>query len=126
MRVRHSLQTLTILTTLAACGSPGATPDAAPVAAAPVAAPPVAEPAPAEPAPALAVGVQWDSGPLDRAYRAERVDMDARHSRERTSPRANESSTERDHRQSSENKVLELRYTRGKASHARTLPAAER
>jgi hypothetical protein len=126
MRVRHSIQTLTILTTLAACGAPAATPDAAPVAAAPVAAPPVAEPAAAEPAPGLAVSVRWDSGPLDRAYHVERADMDARHSRERATPRASESARERDQRQASEDKVLELRYTNGKRSHARTLPPAGR
>jgi len=129
MRVDRSVQFLTILATLAACSSPGASsnaqPDAAPPAAPPAAAPVVAAPAP-EPAPVADINQRWDSGPLDFAYQRERKDMDARHSREVASPRSGESSNQRDQRHQTESKGLELRYTRGKTAHSRTMPPAER
>ena len=125
MRVDRSVQFLTILATLAACSSPGASSNAQPDAAPPAAAPVVAAPAP-EPAPAVDINLRWDSGPLDLAYQRERKDMDARHSREVASPRSGESSNQRDQRHQTESKGLELRYTRGKTAHARTMPPAER
>ena len=125
MRVDRSVQFLTILATLAACSSPGASSNAQPDAAPPAAAPVVAAPAP-DPAPVVAVSPQWDSGPLDLAYQRERKDMDARHSREVASPRSGESSNQRDQRHQTESKALELRYTRGKTAHSRTMPPAER
>ena len=127
MRVHRSVQILTILTTLVACSSGGGTangqPDAA--AAAPPVAAPVAAPDPT-PAPSLAVNVQWDSGPLDLAYRRERSDMDARHIKEASDRRSSESADQRGRRQATEKQALELRYTRGKASHSRTLPGSDR
>ena len=125
MRVHRSIQILTMLTTITACSSPGeaatAQPDAAPAAAEP--APPVA----AAPAPVtIAINARWDSAPLDRAYRSERVDLDARHAREIARPSAGESVKIRVERQSNENQALERRYTKGKNSHARELPPAER
>jgi hypothetical protein len=121
MRIDRSVQFLTILATLAACSSPGASSNAQPDAAPPAAAPVVAAPVP-DPAPVVAVSPQWDSGPLDLAYQRERKTMDERHSREVASPRAGESSNQRDNRHQTETKALELRYTRGKVAHARTMP----
>lgn len=124
MRAQRSMQCLTIVVMFAACSTPAdsaaSPPDAAPVAAAPAPAPAV------EVAPVVALDVKWDSGPLDLAYRHERADLDARHTREIAAPRAGESAARRNERQASESKALELRYTRGKASHARELPPAER
>jgi hypothetical protein len=128
MRVHRSIQILTILTTITAitaCSSPGeaatAQPDAAPAAAEP--APPVA----AAPSPVtVAINARWDSGPLDRAYQSERNDLNARHAREIARPSAGETVKVRVQRQANENQALELRYTQGKNSHARTLPPAER
>jgi len=68
------------------------------------------------------VAVQWDSGPLDLAYKTERTNMDTRHAQETASPRADESSDQRGSRQASESKDLENRYASGKASHSQTLP----
>ena len=132
MRIPRTMQFLTIVVTFAACSTPADSatnqPDAAPpvAAAAPVSAAPVpAAPAPApvaEAAPVVSLNVKWDSGPLDLAYHRERVELDARHNRETASPRAGESASRRKERQASEDKALELRYTRGKDAHARTLP----
>jgi hypothetical protein len=72
------------------------------------------------------VSVQWDSGPLDQAYHHERSDMDARHSQEIASPRADESSDQRVQRQAAEDQDLEHRYAQGKASHSQTLPPSDR
>jgi hypothetical protein len=72
------------------------------------------------------VTVQWDSGPLDRAYGHERSDMDARHNQENAYPRSDESSDQRVQRQKSENDDLERRYTRGKAAHSDTLPPSDK
>lgn len=124
MRIDRSMQFLTILATLTACSSPGGQSDAAPAVA--VATPAPAPAPPPDPAPSVAVDVRWDSGPLDLAYRRERTDMDARHTREVAAPRSGESSNQRDQRHATESKALELRYSRGKASHARTMPPAER
>jgi hypothetical protein len=123
MRVHRSIQILTILTTITACSSPGEAATAQPAAA-----PAAAEPAPpAAPAPVtVAINARWDSGPLDRAYRSERADLDARHARETARPSAGESVKLRVQRQENEKQSLELRYTRGKGAHARTLPPAER
>jgi len=127
MRATRHLQFLTVVLTFAACSTPAdsaaTTADAAPpvaAAAAPVAAPTAA------PAPVVELSVHWDSGPLDLAYHRERVDLDARHSREVATPRADESAAHRRDRQASEDKTLELRYTRGKKAHARSLPPQER
>ena len=120
MRVHRSVQILTILTTLVACSSPGGTSSGQPDSA-----PPAAAPAP-EPTPSASISVRWDSGPLDQAYRRERTDMDARHTREIATPRANESSNQRAQRQATEKQTLDHRYEKGKASHSRTLPAPER
>ena len=125
MRLHRSMVFLTIVTTLAACSSPGASANAQPDAAPPAAAPVAAAPAP-DPAPIVDANVRWDSGPLDLAYRRERSDMDARHTREIAAPRSDETSNQRVQRHATESKTLELRYSRGKASHARTMPPAER
>jgi hypothetical protein len=121
MRVNRTMQFLTIVVTFAACSTPADSaatpPDAAPVAAAPVAAAPVVEQAPV-----VALNVRWDSGPIDLAYRHEHDDLVARHSREMVTLRAGETAASRRDRQESENKTLELRYKRGKESHARVLP----
>ncbi len=126
MRVHRSIQILTVLTTITAitaCSSPGeaatAQPDAAPAAAEP------APPAAAAPV-TVAINARWDSGPLDRAYQSERADLDARHVRETARPSAGETVKVRVQRQANENQALEVRYTKGKSSHARTLPPAER
>jgi hypothetical protein len=73
-----------------------------------------------------AVAVQWDSGPIDQDYHRQRTDMDARHTQEMSSPRADESSDQRTQRQTSESKDLDKRYADGKASHAKAVPPAER
>ncbi|MFI5246880.1 MAG: hypothetical protein ACHQQR_16730, partial [Gemmatimonadales bacterium] len=121
MRLHRSMVFLTIATTLAACSSPGASANAQPDAAPPAAAPVAAAPAP-DPGPAVAINVRWDSGPLDLAYRRERSDMDARHVREVAAPRSGETSIQLGARHAAESKTLELRYSRGKSSHARTMP----
>ena len=124
MRMNRTMQFLTIVATVAAYSAP-ADSAASPPAAAPAAAAP-ADPAPAAPAPVVeapvTLTVHWDSGPLDLAYRHEHEALEARHSREIASPRAGESAERRRERQEAENKALELRYSRGKAAHARTLP----
>jgi hypothetical protein len=125
MRIQRTMQFLTIVVTFSACNAPADSaanqPDAAPpVAAAPAPAPVV------ETTPVVALSATWDSGPLDLAYHREHDDMDARHKREVANPSAGESSARRGERQASETKTLELRYKRGKAAHARTLPPAER
>ena len=125
MRVVRSVQFLTLLATFTACSTPGAAADATPAAAADAApapaAAPVAAPA-ADPAPGVAVNVRWDSGPLDLAYRNEHTDLLARQKVEISHPRAGESAPQRDKRQATERSALEVRYTQGKASHARSLP----
>jgi hypothetical protein len=68
------------------------------------------------------VSAQWDSGPLDRDYAREHTDLVARHDREIATPIADESAHDRDNRQAAENKDLEARYSKGKATHATTLP----
>jgi hypothetical protein len=73
----------------------------------------------------VGASVQWDSGPLDRAYGRERANMDARHNQENAYPRSDESSDQRVQRQSYENQDLELRYERGKAAHSQTLPPSD-
>ena len=127
MRVNRTFQFLTIVVTFAACSAPADSaatpPDAAPVAAAPA---PAAPATVVVQAPVVALTVHWDSAPLDLAYRREHEDMEARHTREIATPRAGESTARRRERQASENKTLELRYTRGKTEHLRTLPPAER
>lgn len=123
MRVHRAIEFLTILATLAACSSPGASANAQPEAAAP--APVASEPAPA-PAPVVAVNLHWDSAPLDRAYRRARSALEARHKNEVEHPRSGESVSLRVQRHDEESKVLELRYSRGKEAHARTLPPDER
>jgi hypothetical protein len=75
---------------------------------------------------ATVVAVQWDSGPLDQDYHRQRTDMDARHTQEIASPRADESSDQRTQRQTSENKDLERRYADAKTSHAKMVPPAQR
>jgi hypothetical protein len=72
------------------------------------------------------ISVQWDSGPLDRAYHNERDGMDARHSQETANPRSGESSDQRGQRQTNERQDLERRYASGKASHSHDLPPSER
>jgi hypothetical protein len=68
------------------------------------------------------VSVRWDSGPLDRDYRRQRADMDARHSQEVASPRYGESSDSRQTRHDAENRSLEVRYEQGKTAHAQRMP----
>ena len=121
MRVHGSLKFLTILATFTACGAPAATPDAAPPAAVAAPVPVAAAPAP-EPVPVVEQNVRWDSRPLDIEYRRERDDMNSRFKVEIRTPRAGESSVQRDRRHEGERKSLELRYSRGKASHARGMP----
>ena len=123
MRIRHSIYLLTILATVAACSSPANQADAAPAVAA-VAPAPAAVVA-ADPAPTAAISLTWDSAPLDLAYHRERNDMEARHTRELAHPRAGESATQRTRRHEAETKNLEVRYTRGKTAHARTMPPNE-
>jgi hypothetical protein len=72
------------------------------------------------------VTVQWDSGPLDRAYSREHATMVVRHNQEIASPRSDESADVRNQRQAAEKQDLELRYARGKSAHSQTLPASER
>jgi hypothetical protein len=124
MRIDRSLKFLTILATLGACSSPGdAAAAAQPAAATPVAADPAPAPVAApEASPSVSLNVRWDSGPLDRDYHRELTALDAQHARERAAPRAGESSNQRGERQSQESKALEVRYTRGKTSHARGMP----
>jgi hypothetical protein len=118
MRIDRSLKFLTIMVGVAACSAPA---DSAPPAAAPVADAPAPAPVVAA-APAVAVDLRWDSAPLDRAYRNERRDMDERHARETSNPRAGETIVIRDRRVANENKALEVRYERGKKEHMRSLP----
>ncbi len=124
MRIDRSLKYLTIIVGVAACSAPAdSTPPAAaaPVAAAPVAADPAPAPV-AAPAPNVVVNLNWDSAPLDREYRAAKIELDARHAREISAPRAGETIVVRDRRHESENKALETRYERGKREHTRSLP----
>jgi hypothetical protein len=79
-----------------------------------------------DPSYSASVSVQWESGPLDQAYGRERTDMDARHTQEIASPRANESSDQRSKRQDTEKQGLERRYAQGKASHSHDLPPSDR
>jgi hypothetical protein len=107
MRARRSVQLLAVFTSLAtfaACNSYGRGRD---------------------PNGAI-VTVQWDSGPLDRAYHSERSAMDTRHQDETAHPRADESSDQRGQRQTNEDKDLERRYAQGKASHSDRLPSGDR
>jgi hypothetical protein len=60
------------------------------------------------------------------AYRTEHSALVARQTVEISHPRAGESAGQRDKRQATERSALEVRYTQGKASHARSLPPAER
>lgn len=135
MRIDRSVITMTILATLAACSAPAEQASVPAEAAPPVAAAPAPDPAPPptvvesprrererERPPVIQLNVRWDSGPLDRDYHRERSDLDARQARERSAPRADETSRERGDRQSRESKALELRYSRGRASHARGMP----
>jgi hypothetical protein len=114
------MQFLTIVVTFAACSAPADSaatpPDAAPVAAAPAPAPVVVQ------EPVVTLNVKWDSRPIDLAYHREHDDLVARHTREMVTLRAGETAAGRRDRQDSENKTLELRYKRGKESHARVLP----
>ena len=71
------------------------------------------------------VTVQWDSGPLDRAYTSEHADMVVRHNQEIANPRSDESADVRNQRQAAERQSLELRYARGKSAHSQTLPPSE-
>lgn len=71
------------------------------------------------------VNMQWNSGPLDRAYNQERADMITRHNQENAYPRSDESSHQRAERQSFESQDLERRYERGKAAHSQTLPPSD-
>jgi predicted small lipoprotein YifL len=109
MRVYRSTQVLiafTTLASLAACGSMGRHQS--------------------DPNYVATSTVQWDSGPLDQAYKGQRSDMDARHTQEVANPRAGESSDQMKQRQDSENKDLDSRYAKGKASHSNTLPPADK
>jgi hypothetical protein len=111
MRVQRSVQILaglTTLATLAACSSPGGRRN---------------EP---DPNYSTTATVQWDSGPLDQAYRSERTDMDARHTQEIANPRAGESSDQTKQRHATESQDLESRYAQGKAAHAKSLPPSNR
>jgi hypothetical protein len=51
--------------------------------------------------------------------------MLVRHKQEIDNPRADESSNQRDARQSKERQDLEARYARGKAAHSQSLPPKE-
>ena len=75
---------------------------------------------------AAEISVRWDSGPLDRDYNRVHSDMVSRHNQEIANPRSDESSDVRNQRQASERQDLELRYSRGKAAHAQSLPNSER
>ncbi len=111
MRLRRSVQILTVLATLAtlaACASYGR------------------ERNQSDGPSSEVVAVQWDSGPLDQDYRRQRTDMDARHSQELANPRADESSDQRVQRHASENQDLERRYAQGKTSHAQSVPPSDR
>ncbi len=128
MRIDRTITFLTIVATVTACSTPAnsaatSTPDAAPVAAAPA-------PAPApttvvvERQPVVSVNLRWDSGPLDSDYRRQRSELDAQQARERANVPHGETIVVVNQRQASESKALELRYSRGKASHSRSLPPA--
>jgi hypothetical protein len=111
MRLYRSVQILTGLATVAtlgACSSYGTHMRSQP-----------------DPTYSASATVQWDSGPLDQAYGRERTEMDARHTQETASPRADESSDQRSKRQDTENQGLERRYAQGKASHSHDLPPAD-
>ena len=70
------------------------------------------------------VNVQWDSGPLDDAYRQEKLSTDTRHNQELVNARAEEHD-QVVARQDSENQDLEKRYQQGKNSHAKAMPQAD-
>jgi hypothetical protein len=130
MRIDRTITFLTIVATITACSTPAnsaatSTPDPAPVAAAPAPAPAPTTTVVVERQPVVSVNLRWDSGPLDSDYRRERSDLDAQQARERANLRAGETIVVVNQRQASENKALELRYSRGKASHSRTLPPSE-
>jgi hypothetical protein len=108
MQVRRNLKTLITLTALASLGSLAA-----------------CNPSGRHPQSGVDLSVQWDSGPLDRAYGREHSDMLVRHKQEIDNPRADESSNQRDARQSKERQDLEARYARGKAAHSQSLPPKE-
>jgi hypothetical protein len=116
------MQFLTIVVAFTACSTP-ADSAAPPADAAPVAAAPAPAPAPVVvQEPVVSLNVKWDSRPIDLAYHREHDDLVARHTREMVTLRAGETAAGRRDRQESENKTLELRYKRGKESHARVLP----
>lgn len=102
MRIHRSMQCLIILASLSACSPFGRSPRSG-----------------------VEVSAQWDSGPLDRDYGRAHTDLVARHEREIATPQPGESAHDRDDRQAAENKDLEARYSKGKASHANALPPSE-
>jgi hypothetical protein len=102
MRINRSMQCLIVLASLAACS-------------------PYGRPARS----GVEVSAQWDSGPLDRDYGRQHADLVARHASEIATPASGESEHDRDTRQTAENKDLEARYSKGKASHADKLPPSE-
>jgi hypothetical protein len=106
MRVHRSLIALTTLTTLAtfaACAPYGGRGESS-----------------------AEVSIRWDSGPLDRSYARERDIMVVRHNQEIANPRSDESSDQRTRRHTAENKDLDDRYARGKASHSDRLPDSDK
>ena len=108
MHVHRHIRTLITLTALASVGSLVA-----------------CSPFGRRPQSGVDLSVQWDSGPLDRQYGREHSDMLVRHNAEIATPRADESSNQRDSRQSKERQDLEARYARGKAAHSQSLPPSE-
>ena len=68
--------------------------------------------------------VEWDSGPLDREYRHEKEVMEARHRDEIARERADESAERREARQKAEREDLEDRYERSKKGHLKRLIAS--
>jgi hypothetical protein len=102
MRINRSMQFLIVVASLAACSPPGR-----------------------HGGNGVEVSAQWDSGPLDRDYARAHSDLVAQHEREVATPIAGESAHDRDVRQAAENKDLEDRYAKGKASHATALPRPE-
>jgi hypothetical protein len=111
MRVHRTIQVLTVLTllgVLAACSTMGRQRGSE-----------------SDPGYSASATVAWDSGPLDRAYKSERGDMDTRHAQETANPRAGESSDQAKNRQKGENDDLDRRYAQGKASHSNSLPPGD-
>jgi hypothetical protein len=108
MRVRRQLKTLITLTTLASLGSLTA-----------------CAPYGRQSQSGAEISVRWDSGPIDRDYARMHDEMIARHNREIASPRSDESSNQRDSRQSAERRDLDARYSRGKSAHSDRVPPSE-